>query len=340
MNILVTGVDGYIGSLLGPYLEGRGHQVTGLDTGFYRSGWLYHGPDRSPACMSKDIREVEAEDFRGYEAVVHLAELSNDPVGQLNPEITCKINHLGSVELARKAKSMGVTRFVYTSSCSVYGLGSDDFRYEDGPINPQTDYARCKVRVEKEVGEMADDRFSPTFLRNATAFGPSPRMRFDIVLNNLAGLAFTTGEISMTSDGMPWRPLVHLLDICEAVACSLEAPRQTIHNEIFNVGSNDSNYRVREVAETVAEAFPGCKLNFGLHDPDNRSYRVNFDKISEKLPGYACKHTLQDGARQLRDLFEHIELTTDDFEARPYTRLKQLEYLLRTEQIDSDFYWR
>ncbi len=340
MNILVTGIDGYIGSLLGPYLTLRGHRITGLDTGFFRSGWLYHGPECSPASWSRDIRNVSAEELRGYEAVVHLAELSNDPVGQLNPEITYKINHVGSADLARKAKSVGVTRFVYTSSCSVYGLGSDDFLDETSPVNPQTAYARCKVMVERDIGQLADDSFSPTFLRNATAFGPSPRMRFDIVLNNLAGLAHTTGEIRMTSDGRPWRPLVHVMDICEAIACSLESPRQLIHNEIFNVGNNESNYRVREIAETVAETFPGCGLSFGPSDPDNRSYRVNFDKISQNLPGFACRHTLEDGARQLRDLFASIDLAPDDFGARPFTRLKQLEYLLRTGQIDNDFYWK
>ncbi|HXG47283.1 MAG TPA: SDR family oxidoreductase, partial [Methylomirabilota bacterium] len=249
-------------------------------------------------------------------------------------------NHRGSVSLARNAKAAGVRRFVYTSSCSVYGAGSDEVKTETSAPNPQTAYAKCKVLVEQDVAKLADDSFSPTFLRNATAYGASPRMRFDIVLNNLCGLAWTTKEIKMVSDGTPWRPLVHGLDIAKAIIHTLAAPRAVVHNQIFNVGDSRHNYRVREVAEIVAEAFPGCQLTFGQQGADNRSYRVNFDKIHQALPAFRCDWDARKGARQLRVLFERIDMSHETFNARPFTRLRQLEHLLRTGQIDADFFWR
>ena len=247
---------------------------------------------------------------------------------------------MGSVALAQKCQEVGIPRFVYTSSCSVYGVAADQNVTEKSPTNPQTAYAKCKVLVERDVAALAGDGFSPTFLRNATAFGASPRMRFDIVLNNLAGLAWTTKEIKMTSDGTPWRPLVHVLDICDAISGSLAAPRDVIHNQVFNVGDNAQNYRVREIAEVVAEVFPGCQLSFGANTGDNRSYRVNFDKINSQLPGFRCRRDLRLGARELRALFEKINLTREMFEFRAFTRLKQLEYLLRTGQVDEHFFWK
>jgi nucleoside-diphosphate-sugar epimerase len=340
VKLLVTGTDGYIGVLLAAVLTQRGHDVTGLDAGFYRDGLLYDGVQPPARQIKKDIRNITAEDVRGHDAVVHLAELSNDPLGQHNPELTFEINHLGSVALAKHAKAAGVTRFVYTSSCSVYGVASDQSVTEESATNPQTAYAQCKVLVERDVGALADDTFSPTFLRNATAFGASPRMRFDIVLNNLAGLAWTTKEIKMISDGTPWRPLVHVLDICDAVACALDAPREIIHNQIFNVGDDAQNYRVREIAEIVAEVFPGCALSFGANPADNRSYRVSFDKINARLPGFRCRRDARTGARELRSVFEKINMSRDVFEFRAFTRLKQLEHLLATAQIDEKFYWR
>jgi nucleoside-diphosphate-sugar epimerase len=340
MNILVTGVDGYIGSVLAPYLMARGHSVTGLDTGYYREGWLYnHETERSPACVNKDLRKITEADLNGLDAVVHLAELSNDPLGQHNPELTYRINHLGSVALATACKKVGVSRLVYTSSCSVYGAGSGDFKTEESEPNPQTAYAHCKILVEQDLQTLADDNFSPTFLRNATAYGPSPHMRFDLVLNNLAGFAWTTKEIRMTSDGTPWRPLVHVRDIAHAIACVLEAPRQLIHKQIFNVGATSENYRVREIAQIVADTFPGCNVSFGKNDGDNRSYRVCFDKIHSQLPGFKCQHDVRMGARQLLGLFRSIDMSQDIFEFRAYTRLKQLQHLLRTGQIDDQFYW-
>jgi nucleoside-diphosphate-sugar epimerase len=341
MKVLVTGTEGYIGVWLAPLLLQRGHDVVGLDTGFYQDGWLYdHGMGRPPACLSKDLRHVIEDDLRGFDAVVHLAELSNDPLGQHSPRVTYNINHLGSIALAEKCKRVGIERFVYTSSCSVYGAGSDDWRREESVPDPQTAYAHCKVLVERDLAKMADDNFSPTFLRNATAYGASPRMRFDLVLNNLAGLAWTTREIRMTSDGTPWRPLVHLLDICEAIACCLEAPRDLVHNQIFNVGDNRENYQVKEIAQIVADVFPDCKLTFGTNNGDNRSYRVSFDKIHAKLPGFRCRHNALSGATQLREMFESIGLTRERFEFRAFTRLNQLKHLIDTQQIDVDFFWR
>jgi nucleoside-diphosphate-sugar epimerase len=341
MNVFVTGTDGYIGCQLCSLLMERGHDVTGLDTGYYRDGWLYNDRARRfPPCINKDIRHVTDEDLEGFDAVVHLAELSNDPLGQHKPEITYQINHLGSVNLAKSAIRAGVPRFIYTSSCSVYGVGDGDtFKSEESAVNPQTAYAKCKVLVERDLSALASDQFSPTFLRNATAYGPSPRMRFDVVLNNLAGYAWTTREIKMTSDGTPWRPLVHIQDVGRAVACTLEASRDVVHNQILNVGSTAENYQIREIARIVAETFPDCTLTIGRQDGDNRSYRVNFDKIHSVLPGFACGWTLAAGARELREVFERISLSDDMFRFHAYTRLKQLEHLLRTGQIDGELFW-
>lgn len=339
MKVLVTGTDGYLGSLLAPELMLRGHDVVGVDTGFYRDGWLYDGVAMTAKTLHKDLRRLSEEDLAGVEAIVHMAELSNDPTGALSPDITYEINHRGSVRLAELAKRLGIQRFVYMSSCSVYGVADDEFVDETSAVHPQTAYGVCKTLVEKDLHRLADDGFSPTMLRNATAFGASPRMRFDIVLNNLAGLAWTMGEIAMTSDGTPWRPLVHALDICRAIVCVLDAPRDVVHDQVFNVGASDQNYQVREIAEIVARVFPGCKLSVGGLASDNRSYRVSFDKIHDRLPGFACEWDAERGARQLKEVFERIDMTADDFAFRPYTRLMQLEHLLATRQIDDAFFW-
>ena len=341
MRVLVTGTDGYIGTLLGPTLLKRGHDVVGLDTGFYRDGWLYNSGLLSfPSYINKDIRLISEDDLKGFDAVVHLAELSNDPLGQLNPEITYTINHLGTVELSKKAKKAKIQRFIYTSSCSIYGAGSEDYKTEQSQVNPQTVYAKCKMLVERDLSAMADDDFSPTFLRNATAYGPSPRMRFDIVLNNLTGLAWTTKEIRLTSDGTPWRPLVHVLDICQAITSALEASRDLVHNEIFNVGDTKENYQTKDIAKLVAHTFPDCRLTLGSSDGDNRSYRVSFEKINSILPGFQCRWNAESGAVQLREFFECIDMPREVFESRAYTRLKQIDYLIRTQQIDANFFWR
>ncbi len=339
MKVLVTGTEGYLGSLLPPLLIERGHDVLGVDTGFYKVGWLYNGTEMTAKTLTKDIRNISAEDLQGIDAIVHMAELSNDPTGQLSPTITYDINHKGSVRLAKLAKEAGVRRFVYMSSCSVYGVATEGDVTEESAVNPQTAYAECKTLVERDLRPLADDHFSPTFMRNATAFGASPRMRFDIVLNNLAGLAWTTQEIKMTSDGTPWRPLVHALDIGKAIVCALEAPRDIVHNQVFNVGDTANNYRVKEIAETIADIFTGCALSFGENGSDNRSYRVSFEKINTKLPGFKCDWNAERGAKQLHEVFNQIDMTEEIFNSRGFTRLKQLEYLIRTQQIDKDFFW-
>lgn len=339
MRILVTGTDGYLGSLLAPTLIEAGHEVIGVDCGYYRSGWLYSGVAGIPLTLSKDIRRIGAEDLEGVDAVVAMAELSNDPLGDLIGDITWDINHGGSARLARLAKECGVRRFVYMSSCSVYGIAEGTVD-ETSPLNPQTTYGRCKALVEEEVAGLADEHFIPTFLRNATAFGASPRMRFDIVLNNLAGLAWVEKTIAMNSDGTPWRPLVHALDICKAIRCVLDADDHVIRGQTFNVGSNDNNYTVRQIAETVAEVFPGCAVTFGPPNPDNRSYQVNFDKIHAALPEFSCDWSARDGAQQLYDVFDLIKLDAETFYGRGHTRLKQIEYLMRTGQVDSELFWK
>jgi nucleoside-diphosphate-sugar epimerase len=342
MKILVTGTEGYIGARLAPWLHARGHDVVGLDSGFYRDGCLYLDPlaTSTPCTTFKDLRTVTPHDFAGIDAVVHLAELSNDPLGQNKPEVTFKINHEGSVRIAEAARKAGVRRFVYASSCSVYGIGSGEFLDETSPTNPQTAYAQCKVLVERDLLPMAAEDFVVVFLRNATAYGPSPRMRFDIVLNDLCALAWTKKRIAMSSDGSPWRPIVHVEDICEAMACAVDAPSASVNGQVFNVGQTSENYRIREIAEIVAKAFPGCEVSAGPPSADNRSYRVSFDKIAAGLPGYRARFTAARGALELRRLFERIEFSENTYEYRAFTRLKQLKYLQRTGQIDDDLFWR
>ncbi len=340
MRVLVTGIDGYIGAVLGSRLLESGLEVVGIDCGFYRDGWLYNEPGPRPLTLTKDVRRIERKDVEGFDAVVHLAELSNDPLGELNEKTTYDINHHGSVALARICKEAGVSRFVYASSCSVYGAAEDGSeRSEDSLPNPQTAYARCKVLVERDVGSLADNRFSPIFLRNATAFGASPRMRFDIVLNNLAGSAWTTSDIRMSSDGTPWRPLVHVADICQAIVLALNAPREAVHNEIFNVGGDDQNYRIGEIAAIVGRIFDDCRITFGRASRDNRSYRTAFSKIRRHLPEFQCQWSAERGARQLREIFDQVRMSGDTFSFRAFTRLKQLMHLTSTGQIDADFYW-
>lgn len=340
MRVLLTGADGYIGAIMGPKLLEAGHDVVGLDTGYYRRGWLFDDRRPHPKVISKDLRLIETEDLEGFGAVVHLSELSNDPIGENDPNLTLEINHKGSVGLAQKAKVAGVGRFIYASSCSIYGAGGDEMRTETSALAPQTAYARCKILVEQEVAPMANASFIPVFLRNATAYGASPRQRFDVVLNNLCGFAHTTGEIRMTSDGSPWRPIVHVEDICQAMLCALEAEPEAVSGEAFNVGDDSENYRIREIAEIVARTFPGCELTVGESGGDNRSYRVSFAKIRERMPAFRTSWTAERGARQLKAVFEHIGLTREMFEAAPYTRLKELKHLRTTGQLDDRLLWR
>lgn len=338
-RVLVTGSDGYIGAVLCPMLLARGFDVVGLDSGFYRRGWLFDDRAVRPMTVSKDIREVTVDDLSGFDAVIHLSELSNDPLGENDPDLTMAINHRGSLTLAEQARTAGVRRFIYASSCSIYGAGGDDWRSETSPTAPQTAYARCKILVERDVAALRDDGFFPVFLRNATAYGASPRQRFDIVLNNLCGLAHTTGRIAMTSDGSPWRPIVHVTDICRAMICALTADPQAVAGEAFNVGADSGNHRIRDIAETVGRVFQGCEVTVGTDGGDTRSYRVSFAKIAAHMPEFRCEWDAERGARQLRDLFCRIGLTEAMFLSPPFTRLKELRHLRETGQIDARLFW-
>lgn len=338
MKILVSGSEGYIGTVLVEKLVEQGFDVVGLDSGFYKEGWLYDGVKKPYAFIKKDIRNVIKNDVEGFDVIVHLGELSNDPIGQNNPEITYDINHRGTIELAKKAKKARVCRFVYASSCSVYGA-SNDIKNEESFTHPLTPYAKCKVLNEQALLAMTDDSFSPIILRNATAFGPSPRMRFDLVINNLAGRAFTTGEIKMESDGTPWRPFIHVEDVCQAVIQVLKAPREIVSGQIFNVGDTRSNYQIREIAEIISKIFTGCSVSLNKEGRDKRNYRVNFDKIHAMIPQFYCQKNVEEGVKELFDLFKKINLTKETFESRLYTRLKQIRYLRETGKIDDKFFW-
>jgi nucleoside-diphosphate-sugar epimerase len=340
VRVLVTGSDGYIGTLLPPLLEARGHDCVGIDSGFYQGDPAFIPRPQRPPTLREDIRNLDVSHFEGVDAVVHMAELSNDPLGQLAPKITFDINHRGSIHVAEQARAAGVTRFVYMSSCSVYGIADEDIVDEESPLRPQTVYAQCKQLVERDVAELATDDFSPTFLRNATAYGASPNMRFDIVLNNLCGLAWTTGVIAVQSDGTPWRPLVHAADIGRAITEVLDAPRARFHNEVVNIGALGANFQVRELAEIVASVFEGCDLSIGSSAADNRSYRVSFDKLRDLLPSFECEWTPLRGARELREAFESVPLSEELFESPRFTRLRRIESLRETDLLDAQLFWR
>lgn len=339
MKVLLTGIDGYIGTQLGQVLLERNYDMVGMDTGFYTSGNLYNGIKKKPKVIYKDIRNITEKDLEGFDAIIHLAELSNDPLGQINSKVTYDINYHGTLGMAKNAKKVGVKKFIYFSSCSVYGA-SDKIVSEISPTNPLTPYAKSKVLNEKALSQMADANFSPTFLRNATAYGPSPHMRFDLVINNLCGLAWTSGKIAMESDGTPWRPFVHVLDICEAAICSLEAPTKNVHNEIFNVGDIHGNYQIRDIAQSIFEAMPTCEVTLNKNAVDQRNYRVDFTKINSRLSGFSCKRTVKSGIKELFDLFKKINLQKDTFLSKDFTRLKQIEYLKKKNVINDKLFWK
>ncbi|MER6943927.1 SDR family oxidoreductase [Nonomuraea sp. NPDC000554] len=324
MRVLLTGHQGYLGTVMAPVLAAAGHEVRGLDSGLFADCVLGPRP-ADPPTHAVDLRDVPPELLAGFDAVVHLAALSNDPLGSLAPELTYDINHRASVRLARMARDAGVRRFLYASTCSVYGAsGGDDLVGEDAPLRPVTPYAESKVRVEDDVAALADDDFTPVFMRNATAFGFSPRLRADIVLNNLVGHAFLSGEVRVLSDGTPWRPLVHAQDIAEAFTQALAAPREAVHNRAFNIGTEENNVTVAEIAAQVVEAVPGSVLRItGETGADPRSYRVDFSRVRAALPGFAARWTVKNGANELVRAYRTYGLSRHDFD-RMFTRLARL----------------
>jgi nucleoside-diphosphate-sugar epimerase len=340
VRILVTGHDGYIGSVLMPAARDRGHDVVGLDSFLYEGCDFGRGPDPVDA-IRRDIRDVEAADLEGFDAIVHLAAISNDPMGDLDPTTTYEVNHAASVRLARLAKDAGVRRFVFSSSCSLYGTATqDDLLTEQAAFNPVTPYGESKVLVERDVSALADDRFSPTFLRNATVYGDSPRLRLDLVVNDLVAAAHTTGQIVMRSDGTPWRPLVHVEDVVAACLAALEAPRERVHTEAFNIGRNAENYRVRDVAERVAEVVPGSRPTYAEGaGPDPRSYRVDFSKAERELPGFRPTWTLAAGIEQLRQAYEREGLDAAAVQGPRFVRLRRIRELVGAGELDTRLRW-
>lgn len=340
MKVLVTGSRGYIGSVLVPMLQRCGHDVEGLDSDLYER-CTFAGTVPDIKTLVKDVRDVEKVDVAGYEAIIHLAGLSNDPLGDYRPELTEEINEKASIGLAQLAKAVGVKRFLFASSCSNYGAAGNDFLTEEASFNPVTPYGVSKVKVELALRSLADETFSPIYLRASTAYGMSPRIRFDLVANNLTAWAFTTGEVYLKSDGSPWRPIVHVEDISRAYIAALHAPRELVHNEAFNVGTTTENYQIREIAEIVKEIVPGCKIGFAPDaGPDMRNYRVDCNKIARVLKEYKPQWTARRGVEQLYDAYKQEGISLDDFEGPKYKRIAHVKQMIGEGKLDANLRWK
>jgi nucleoside-diphosphate-sugar epimerase len=340
MRVLVTGHHGYIGAVLVRMLATSAHEIVGLDSDFFVNN-RFVGEIAEVPGLYKDLRDIQERDLMGFDAILHLAALSNDPLGDLSPQLTYEINHRATMRMAAAAKRAGVHRFIFSSSCSMYGAAGSSMLSEDAPFNPVTPYAESKVLVEEELKALASPDFSPVFLRNTTAYGVSPFMRFDVVLNNLVAWAYTTGRVRIQSDGTPWRPLIHVEDICRAFQAALEAPIEAVHNEAFNVGITEENYQVRDLAEIVRQTVPGCSIEYsGDGGPDPRSYRVHFGKIKNQLPGFSPKWNVTLGARELYEACREANLKVEDFDGPRFKRITHIRKLLASGLLDAELRWR
>ncbi len=340
-KIIVTGHSGFIGSLMVPLLLEKGYEVVGIDTQYFGKDCEFYPPKKGFTEIIKDTRKITEKDLEGAYAICHLAALSNDPLGDLDEQLTYDINHLASVEIAKLAKKVGVEKYIYSSSCSLYGIADGDTALDEtAEFNPVTAYAKSKVYSERDIVPMATDDFAVTFMRNSTAYGISPKLRIDLVVNNLVGWAVTTGQIKIMSDGTPWRPLVHAEDIARAFIAVIEAPKEVVNRQSYNVGQTAENFQIRDIAKMVGEVVPGCSVIItGEHGSDSRSYRVNFDKITRELPNFKPKWTLKKGIEEVYEAYKKYGMNEDKFTGRYFIRLKQLQYHIENKHIDNKLFW-